>query len=139
MDNGNPFVGASVGSRYAKSRPVFHGQVTWLISDRLGTHRRALNVGCGTGLSTRSLTGVSASVVGVDASQGMLHAAAPADGARFVLGAAEWLPFEDASFDLATTSSSIHWIAKEQFLPELARVLTEPGQYGHLRRSSLPT
>jgi ubiquinone/menaquinone biosynthesis C-methylase UbiE len=89
--------------------------------------RRALDVACGTGLSTRALLAVSDHVIGMDASFDMLTHAVD-QPAQFVLAAAERLPIRDNGVDLVTVGSAIHWF-KPQATEELSRVL-EPG--GHL-------
>ncbi len=61
--------------------------------------RRALEVGCGTGLILERVRRHAASAVGIDISAGMLRAAR-ARGLDVVQGLATALPFADASFDL---------------------------------------
>jgi ubiquinone/menaquinone biosynthesis C-methylase UbiE len=63
-------------------------------------------------------------VVGVDASQAMLEIAAHDRDTDFVLAVAERLPFPDATFDLATVSSAIHWFPSSG-VTELRRVLAD--------------
>ena len=95
-----------------------------MLGSERGSVRRAVDVGCGTGLSTRALLAVAEHVVGVDASVDMLKQVS--DGsAEFVVGAAERLPFPDSCFELATVASAIHWFGSEA-ADELRRVI-EPG------------
>jgi predicted TPR repeat methyltransferase len=61
----NPFVGAAVAARYARARPQLHDRVVALLEERLPPPRLALDLACGTGLSTRPLSSFAASVVGV--------------------------------------------------------------------------
>lgn len=123
----NPFVGSTIGPRYATARPAFHHEVVALLADRLPAPRRALDVGCGTGLSTRPLGEIADEVVGIDISGDMLAATTGAPGVRFMRCSAQDLAFRDASFGLVTTSSSIHWIDRDAFLPEAVRVLSTDG------------
>jgi ubiquinone/menaquinone biosynthesis C-methylase UbiE len=60
------------------------------------------------------------------------EASLPADGgARFVQGAAEALPFGDASFDLVVSSMSFHhWADQRVGLREVRRVLAPGGLLG---------
>src|SRR5262245_47150592 len=122
----NPFIGDDVAARYAVARPALHPDAVALLAERRIEVGRAVDIGCGTGLSTRALTAVAGFVVGVDISKDMLRRAGRASGTAFVEASAERLPFADASFGLATFASAIHW-----FLPtglrETRRVLTNDG------------
>jgi ubiquinone/menaquinone biosynthesis C-methylase UbiE len=121
----NPFVGREVACRYASARPVLHHHVTQLLADRIPRPSRALDLGCGTGLSTAALQGFAKKVVGVDVSSQML-AARIDHTAIYVLAQAERLPFADAVFELVTIASAIHWFGPEAIY-ELGRVLGPSG------------
>ena len=118
----NPFVGAQVAARYADARPLLHGHAVRLLAERIPRPQRAIDVGCGTGLSTEPLASLADMVVGVDVSKDMLAKARRVGGARYVCARAERLPFPDALFDLATIASAIHWFEREA-ITELGRVL----------------
>jgi ubiquinone/menaquinone biosynthesis C-methylase UbiE len=121
----NPFATRTIAVRYASARPDLHHHVTPILVDLVPRPRRALDLGCGTGLSTAALRGFANTVVGVDVSEDML--AARTDLASlYVLAAAERLPFVDGSFDLVTIASAIHWFDPEA-IAEVARVLTAAG------------
>ena len=117
----NPFVGGDVAARYASARPGLHHHVTTLLADRIPPPRRALDLGCGTGLSTAALRGFAEMVVGVDVSSGML-AARNRNAGIYVLATAERLPFADAAFELVTVASAIHWFGG-QAIQEIGRVI----------------
>ncbi len=89
--------------------------------------RLALDVGCGTGISTVALKEISARVVGVDTSAEMLAHAQREGSVEYIRAAAEALPFCDGTFKLATVSSAFHWFERERFLFEISRVLTRRG------------
>ena len=57
--------------------------------------RRALDVGCGTGLSSVALLDLAGEVVGIDAALAMLRHASRAQGVRYVASGAEALPFRE--------------------------------------------
>jgi len=118
----NPFVGRSVARRYAQARPRLHDRVAALLAERLPIPERALDLGCGTGLSTRPLASFARLVVGVDVSEEMLRARGPDTDARYVRAQAERLPFRDGVFDLMSIASAIHWFAAEA-IGEIGRVL----------------
>lgn len=90
---------------------------------------RVLEVGCGTGLILERLERRSQQAVGLDLSRGML-AHARSKELTVVQGAADALPFADASFDTVVSFKVLpHVQPIRQALQELARV-TAPG--GHL-------
>jgi uncharacterized protein (DUF952 family)/ubiquinone/menaquinone biosynthesis C-methylase UbiE len=121
----NPFVGSAVAERYADARPFLHGTAIDMLRRDRPSFRCAIDVACGTGLSTRALEAVSDRVVGVDASPEMIRLASSRPS-HYVVGAAEGLPFRDRSFELATAASAIHWFAPAA-TDELRRVLQQDG------------
>jgi ubiquinone/menaquinone biosynthesis C-methylase UbiE len=86
---------------YAFDRPAVHAQI--LKSTRLdGRARRALDVGCGAGVSTAVLAPLAERVVGLEPIATILvHRRKVAPQAGFVTGSAEELPFAARSFDVA--------------------------------------
>lgn len=87
----------------------------------------ALDVGCGTGLSTIALKEIAARVVGVDSSTEMIALARRDPAIGYQVANAEHLPFEDRQFDLVTVSQAIHWFGMNKFLPEAGRVTQTEG------------
>ncbi|MGW0216736.1 demethylmenaquinone methyltransferase [Micromonospora chokoriensis] len=89
---------------------------------------RVLDVGAGTGVSTRELAQSGAYAVGVDLSLGMLYAGKRArPEVPLLAGDALRLPFADASFDAVTISFALRNVNDtDAALRELARV-TRPG------------
>jgi SAM-dependent methyltransferase len=124
----NPFAGAEAAEAYAAGRLDVHAEfarrIEWGIGGRA---RRALDLGCGTGLSTRPLGAIATEVVGLDASAPMLAEAARHGGRRWIRGRAEALPFPDGSFDLVTLGCAFHWCEPAALLAELRRVLLREG------------
>jgi SAM-dependent methyltransferase len=89
---------------YAYDRPAVHGRIIEAarehlhITSRLG---RALDVGCGAGLSTAALEPLAKTVIGLEPVHAMLaHSRVVAPHALFVVGRAERLPFSAGAFDL---------------------------------------
>lgn len=99
---------------------------------------RVLDVGAGTGVSTRELAQSGAYAVGVDLSLGMLHTGKRArPEVPLLAGDALRLPFADASFDAVTISFALRNVNDtDAALRELARV-TRPGA-GWWSASSAP-
>lgn len=93
----------------------------------------ALDVACGTGQLTvqlRARTGPRGRVVGLDFSERMLAVASAAHPAiEWVRGDAAGLPFDDGSFDVATTAFGLRNLAHpEKGLAEMRRVVRPGGR-----------
>lgn len=90
------------------------------------------DVACGTGLVSRQalrLTGDTGSVVGVDPSVGMLGQAKQALPINAVQGAAEQLPFHDASFDFLSMGYALRHVTDiRSAFGEFFRVLKPGGR-----------
>jgi SAM-dependent methyltransferase len=95
---------------------------------------RIVDVGCGPGNYTRDLADASGTglVVGIDASEAMVAAAARRSGGAnlaYLRADACALPFEDGTFDAACSVGVIHMIEKPmQALAEIVRVLAPGGR-----------
>ena len=116
----------SAAERYAHGRPYFHPHVIGRIKAYLALPQpvaRAIDVGCGTGLSTLALKAIADHVVGVDRSAEMLTLAPSDPQLEYLVGLAEKLPVNDNDFDLMTLSSAFHWIDRSAFFAEARRVL----------------
>jgi SAM-dependent methyltransferase len=114
---------------YAFDRPSVHAQI--LRSARLSRQAgRALDVGCGAGLSTAALMPMAGEVIGLEPVSAMLmHRQVVAPQARFVMGQAERLPFAAGSFDLVAAAGSLNYADLPSALAEVARVLTRDGTF----------
>jgi SAM-dependent methyltransferase len=87
----------------------------------------ALDVACGTGLSTIALKPVAREIVGTDISLEMIRLAPADPQIRYVVAPAEDLPFPDGTFDLLTLCAALHWLDPAAFFPEAHRVLRRGG------------
>lgn len=121
---------------YTQARPYFHPQVMeHMRGYLLECHAYStasfplecgLDVGCGTGQSTRALALLAKRVVGMDPSLAMLREVEPQPGMVTLAARAEYLPFAGAQFDIISVALAFHWIKRAHFLPEAYRVL-KPG------------
>ncbi len=128
----NFFAPKTAAERYARGRPFFHPVVIARVKELLSLTEklpRALDVCCGTGLSTVALKALAERVVGVDVSLEMLAHAPHDRGVGFCLSAAEELPFDDGAFDLMTVCQGFHWLEREKFFREARRVLRPGGWF----------
>jgi demethylmenaquinone methyltransferase/2-methoxy-6-polyprenyl-1,4-benzoquinol methylase len=97
---------------------------------RVGPGSRALDVATGTGDLAIALAGRGADVVGSDFSEGMLERArAKSSAARWELGNALALPYDDGSFDAATVGfGARNFSDLAQGLREMTRVVRPGGR-----------
>jgi SAM-dependent methyltransferase len=118
-----------LAAAYAFDRPSVHQQ--FVRSAELSTQAdRALDVGCGAGLSTAALVPVARRVVGLEPITAMLaHTRTVAPHARFVVAEAERLPFANGSFDLIAAAGSLNYADVPTAFGEVARVLTRDGTF----------
>jgi SAM-dependent methyltransferase len=143
----NPFAAAAVGVLYRRGRPYHHprtlARVRALVGGATGSGAGAgadvdvdvgcaLDVACGTGMSTTALADIVRAnfggvVVGLDISPEMMRVAPPAANVTYMLGNAERLPFATGVFDAVTCCSGVHWFDQARFYAELRRVLRPDG------------
>lgn len=120
-----------LATAYAFHRPPVHRGIIAALSKNIQfAHRpvRALDIGCGAGLSTAALEPLADFVVGLEPAEAMLaHRRSVAANASFVVGQAEQLPFAEQSFDLMTAAGALNYADLNRFLPEAARVLKPDG------------
>lgn len=101
---------------------------------RVSPGDRVIDVGCGPGNYSGDLAAASGSglVVGIDASEAMVAAAARRSGRAnltFLRGDACALPFDDGTFDVASCVGVIHLIEEPmRALEEMVRVLAPGGR-----------
>lgn len=90
---------------------------------------RTLEVGCGEGRVSRDLRTRGYAVVGLDSSKTLIAAARDADpGGEYVVGRAEALPFDTASFDLVVAYNSLMDVDEmPDAVAEIGRVLKPDG------------
>jgi len=94
--------------------------------------RFVVDLGSGTGLSTRIWAERAEEVVGVEPSPEMLaqaEAATAADNVRFVQAYAQATGLPDVGADLVTCSQALHWMEPEPTFAEAARLLRPGGVF----------
>lgn len=122
----NYFSPRTAAERYSKGRPDFHSNTISHVKEFLHLDKKinsALDIACGTGLSTKALLDIATEVYGTDASGAMLDFAFQSDKIHYSIAIANQQPFPDKSFDLITVSSGVHWFEIDQFLKEANRLL----------------
>jgi ubiquinone/menaquinone biosynthesis C-methylase UbiE len=126
MSGPNHFAVGGVARRYA-GRPYVHDVVACEIARHSGVVAQAVDIGAGTGLSTRALLRCATQIVGVDPSLEMLDAAFRHTNVRYIGGRAECLPLASWSVDLATISAAYHWCHHDELFRELERIVRPGG------------
>ncbi|MFG2676302.1 class I SAM-dependent methyltransferase [Streptomyces sp. NPDC048445] len=118
-------------AQYGAARPGYPDALLDAVEELAGRPlrgARALDVGAGTGISTRRLRDRGAAVVAVEPGPGMaaeLRRTLP--DVPLVRGDGNHLPFADASADLITYAQSWHWTDSARAAPEAMRVLRPGG------------
>jgi len=107
-----------------------------------GRPRLVVDVGCGTGLSTRFWATASDAVIGIEPSESMRRVAAAATRARNVsyrAGSSYATGLEDGAADVVTCSQSLQWMQPEPTFAELARILRPEGVFAAYQYERLQT
>jgi len=112
--------GMAVG--YARFRPPVHRRILERAFVPGTMFPKALDVGCGAGVSTQALAGFADFTIGMEPAAGMLP-----KGPGYFAGAAEAIPVRTDSIDLITAAGSLNYADLTLFFPEAARVLRTPG------------
>lgn len=120
----------SVAERYSNGRPYFHSNTIAHIQKYLNLDNKlhkALDIACGTGMSTNALLEIADNVFGSDTSEEMLKWALSQDKINYSIAQAENQPYSNSEFNLITVCSGVHWFNIDKFLVEANRLLTASG------------
>src|SRR5215470_398281 len=114
----NPFRADAVAELYARGRPDHHARTMQRVAALLppAPVERALDIACGTGMSTAALGAIARTVVGIDLVPAMVGVAARSGRASYAVAGAERLPFASRTFDLVTVASAVHWFDQDAFV-----------------------
>ena len=139
------FEGKEHAQLYAKYRPTFpddiYDEIIKYCSSKTGRDL-AVDVGCGSGQSTRPLSRYFRKVIGSDVSEQQIKSAIAKTTEEHGNITYQTSPGENLSFigdnsvDLVTVSQALHWFDHDVFYAEVRRVLKETGVfaaygYGH--------
>jgi len=99
-----------------------------LVAFGLVPRHAIVDIGCGTGLASAPLIENNFNVTGVDPSEAMLAVARERyPQAKWVLGTAERLPFDDRSLDVAISAQAFHHFDAQKGIDEIKRVIRPGG------------
>lgn len=126
----NFFSPRTAAERYARGRPFFHPLVINRIREFLALDKplsAALDVGCGTGLSSTALKEIAERVTAMDLAPEMISFARREPQIDYVVASGEILPFANDEFDVITISQAFHWLKRSLFFAEAGHVLKDTG------------
>jgi len=93
-----------------------------------GKESQILDIGCGTGISTRQLKRHGFKVIGSDKGVEMIQIAKRhGGGISYVVAPANKLPFRKGQFDIITAFTAFHWFDDTKSVNEIKRVLKKGG------------
>lgn len=119
-----------LAKNYKEMRPGYPNQVIRDIYTQIKNFKPAiLDLGCGTGISTRQLAKRNVSIIGCDVDSEMIKNAKTDNqkNIKYVKGNAEKLPFPCGCFDGVTMFTSFHWFTNKKALSQIRRVLKPNG------------
>lgn len=112
---------------YDRYRPSYPHETIRSILDGLPVPANVVDIGAGTGISTRLLVDGGASAIAIEPNDGM-RAMALAYGLDARAGTAYTTGLPDASADLVTCFQAFHWFENASALAEFRRILRPAGR-----------
>ncbi|WP_017316452.1 class I SAM-dependent methyltransferase [Mastigocladopsis repens] len=116
---------------YVKYRPSYPAAAIDIILEGLAalpSQLLAVDIGAGTGISSRLLAERGVNVIAIEPNAAMREAAEPLSGLEFRDGTAEVTKLPNASVDLVTCFQAFHWFKSELSLLEFRRILKPSGR-----------
>lgn len=133
---------------YRRHRPAYpEALIDWMLADAgLGAGDAVVDVGCGTGISSRQLAARGLRVIAVDPNPTMLAAAREqgGEGITWVEGDGETLPIDDivdGPVAAIVGGQSFHWLDLDRALPRFRELVRPNGRiipFWNLRDASKP-
>ena len=120
---------ASTYDRYRPAPPAVLIDILTQLA-RTRSPELVVDVGCGTGLSTRLWAERAQQVIGIEPNDDMraeAEARTSAPGIRFQAGTSTTTGLPDACADIVTVSQALHWMEPAPTFAEIARILRTGG------------
>lgn len=112
--------------QYARNRPQYPDELFLYLSEICIGHDSAWDCATGNGQAAVSLARYFSHVEATDLSAEQIEHHLVHPKVRYRVSPAEHTPFAEASFDLITVATAVHWFDQEKFHREVERVL-KPG------------
>jgi len=123
----NLFDDLAMAEGYASARPPVHPRILARLPIHTAVHR-ALDLGCGAGLSTAALAPLARHRLGLDPAEAMVKAAHRlVPDATFFVASAEEIPLAARTVDLVSAAGSLNYADLARLFPEVRRVLRPNG------------
>ncbi len=116
---------------YESSRPTLPRQMFEILKKYKSSIETIVDIGCGTGLSTKVCEEFADRVIGIDPSEDMLKQAKRKenDKIKFIQGYGENTTLSDSVADIVICAQSFHWMKKDETLNEVYRILKPNGVF----------
>lgn len=119
---------------YDAARPSCPEYVVCVLTRYLGySPRTVVDIGCGTGLSTRVWKNAADSVIGIEPSEDMIAQATGNntnnENIKFIQSFSDETGLDDGAADIITCSQSFHWMEPDSTIREISRVLKSGGVF----------
>lgn len=124
---------SKASSAYVSGRPGYPKEIDGWLRDTLGmgSNKRVVDLGAGTGKFTAHLVRTGADVIAVEPVQPMLDELRRSyPSVRAKAGSATRIPLDDESADAVFCAQAFHWFASSETLDEIKRVLKPGGTLG---------
>ncbi len=115
-----------IAGEYARSRPGYPAELFGYLASLVEPRRLAWDCATGNGQAARGLAPHFERVIATDVSDEQIRHAAPHPKIEFRVATSEQSGLGDASADLVSVASALHWFDLEKFYAEARRV-TRPG------------
>lgn len=113
---------------YDAARRGYPAELFKYLKTMIHKEDQILDVGCGTGISTRQLKRYGFKAIGSDKGVEMIRIAKKhGDGISYVVAPANKLPFHKSQFDIITAFTAFHWFDDTKSVNEIKRVLKKGG------------
>ena len=130
---------------YDQYRPEPPVIIPEILTQLLGNSMPSLvvDLGCGTGLSTRIWAGKAREIIGIEPNADMRRVAEEqlpsSSGIRYLYGLSTQTGLPDTAVDIVCCSQAFHWMEPEPTLAEMARILRPDGIFAAIDCDWPPT
>jgi len=113
---------STIATHYAAYRPALHKNILESVFAISRNRNLGLDVGCGTGCSSRALANFCNHVIGIDPSMAMLRKAEEQKTINYMNASGEKIPIANGSIDVVTIAGSLNYIDRKLLTRELKRI-----------------